>query len=138
MFLFVIGYFYMVKIFLVGLGGFIGALLRYSVGNYVQQVAAPSGFPYGTLVVNVVGCLVIGALGSVGELRDVFTPETRALVFVGLLGAFTTFSSFSYDTLKLFQDSGMSSMVANVGLQLVLGLSAVWAGGQMARWFLGS
>ena len=87
---------------LIGMGGFLGAIMRYLLGNYVQNWSKISDFPIGTLVVNLVGCLLIGALAQLAEIRDIFTPETSSLIFLGFLGAFTTFSTFSSDSYNLF------------------------------------
>lgn len=118
----------MTKILLVGIGGFIGSVMRYLVSGYVQQATKSVGFPYGTLAVNVVGCFVIGFLAQLAEGRGVFTSEARAFVFIGILGGFTTFSSFGNETLSLARDSQMMSALANVGANVVIGLFAVWLG----------
>ena len=118
----------MQNILLIGLGGFTGALLRYSVSGLVQQWSKSSHFPYGTLVVNLVGCLLIGVLSQVAEVRGFVSAEVRAFVFIGLLGAFTTFSTFGNDTVSLFQEGKDYLSFLNIGLHLVLGLSAVWLG----------
>ncbi len=118
----------MINIFLVGIGGFIGSVMRYLASGYVQQATKSVGFPYGTLAVNVVGCFVIGFLAQLAEGRGVFTSEARAFVFVGILGGFTTFSSFGNETLNLARDSQMMGALANVSANVVIGLFAVWLG----------
>ena len=118
----------MANILLVGLGGFVGSVLRYLASGYVQQSTKSIDFPYGTLVVNVIGCFVIGFLAQLAEDRGVFTSESRLFVFVGILGGFTTFSSFGNETLNLARDSQMMNAVANIGANVVLGLFAVWLG----------
>jgi CrcB protein len=90
-------------------------------------------FPYGTLVVNVLGCLVIGFLAGLAETRAAFTPETRLFLFVGVLGGFTTFSSFALETLSLARDTQQVAALINIGLQLTLGLLAVWIGSVFAH-----
>ena len=122
------------KALLVGVGGFVGSILRYWVSGWVQQVTTSAGFPFGTLAVNLLGCLVIGFLSQLADVRGVFTPETRALVFVGVLGGFTTFSTFSNETFNLFRDNEVFSALANLTLQVVLGLGAVWLGRTLAYW----
>jgi fluoride exporter len=119
-------------IVLVGLGGFVGSVLRYVFSGYVQQASNSIQFPYGTLAVNVVGCLVIGFLSQLAETRGFFTAETRGLVFVGVLGGFTTFSTFSNETLNFLRDGETSIALVNIGAQLVLGLGAVWLGRTIA------
>ena len=118
----------MTNILLVGFGGFIGSVLRYLASGYVQQSTKSIDFPYGTLVVNVIGCFVIGFLAQLAEDRGVFTSESRLFVFVGILGGFTTFSSFGNETLNLARDSQMMNALANVGANVALGLFAVWLG----------
>jgi CrcB protein len=87
----------------------------------------------GTLTVNISGCLIIGFLGGLSETREIFTPEIRALVFVGFLGGFTTFSSFGYEVFFLIRNGQTGAALANLGLQLIFGLSAVWAGFALSR-----
>jgi len=122
------------KLLLVGAGGFIGSILRYLASGYVQQWTQTASLPYGTLAVNVLGCLVIGFLSQLAETRGVFTPETRALVFVGVLGGFTTFSTFSNETLNLLRDNQLFSALMNLSAHILLGLGAVWLGRALAFW----
>ncbi|MBI5079894.1 MAG: fluoride efflux transporter CrcB [Chloroflexi bacterium] len=119
---------------LVGAGGFIGSVARYWLSSYVQQISKSVSFPYGTLTVNLLGCLVIGVLAQLADSRGVFTPEARAFVFIGLLGGFTTFSSFGNETINLFRGSENLEGIANVIAHIVLGLGAVWLGRVMAAW----
>jgi fluoride exporter len=116
------------NILLVGFGGFIGSVLRYLAGGYVQQSTKSIDFPFGTLAVNVIGCFIIGFLAQLAEERGVFTSESRLFVFTGFLGGFTTFSSFGNETINLVRDSQMANALANVGANVVLGLFAVWLG----------
>jgi len=81
----------MVAIILVGIGSFLGGALRYLVSVWVYRVLDSPWFPYGTLTVNVLGCLVIGFLAGLAESRAAFTSELRLFIFVGVLGGFTTF-----------------------------------------------
>lgn len=118
----------MTKLLLVGAGGFLGSIARAWLSNFVQQTS-DSAFPLGTLAVNVIGCLVIGALSQVGETHDIFSAETRAFLFVGVLGGFTTYSSFGNETINLWRGGGWLAFV-NVAAQLLLGLGAVLVG----RW----
>lgn len=122
----------MTNILLVGAGGFIGSVLRYLVSGWVQQSSKTLDFPYGTLAVNVIGCFVIGFLAQLAETRGVFTGESRLFVFVGILGGFTTFSSFGNETLNLARDSQMMNALANIGANLLVGLFAVWLGRTVA------
>lgn len=113
---------------LVGAGGFVGSVLRYLVSGWVQQLAGGHWLPYGTLTVNVLGCLAIGLLSGLAENLQVLSPQTRALLLIGLLGGFTTFSTFGYETFAMARDGQVLAAVGNMGLQLVLGLAAVWLG----------
>ena len=90
-------------------------------------------FPYGTLTVNVLGCLIIGFLAGIAETRAAFTPEVRLFIFVGILGGFTTFSSFALETFLLARDTQNIAALINIGLQLILGLLAVWIGNILAH-----
>ena len=123
----------MLRVFLVGAGGFLGAVLRYLVGGWVHNVLDNAWFPYGTLVVNVVGCLLIGFLAGLAENRLVFGAETRLFLFIGILGGFTTFSSFAYETLALARDAQNLAAAINVLAQVSLGLAGVWIGNTLSR-----
>ncbi len=120
------------KLFLAGIGGFIGSSLRYAVTGYVQTWSRSVGFPYGTLAVNLIGCFLIGFLSQLAESRGVFTAESRTLVFIGVLGGFTTFSAFGNETMNLWRDGESSLAIANVAAHLILGLGAVWASRALA------
>ena len=121
------------NIFIVGFGGFIGSVCRYLVGGWVHRILNNAWFPFGTLVVNICGCFIIGFLGGLSESRQVFTGETRLFLFIGVLGGFTTFSYFGYETFALAQDGETFAALANVALQVVLGLTAVWLGNVVSR-----
>ena len=118
----------------VGAGGFLGSVVRYLVSRGVQQLLETSSFPYGTLTVNVIGCLIIGILAGAAEARGIFGAEshTRALLFSGFLGGFTTFSAFGYETVTLVRDDQVLQAFTNVVLQVSMGLGAVWVGYKLA------
>ena len=123
------------SIFLVGAGGFLGAIARYLLNVGVEQLLPPTTvFPYGVLAINVAGCLAIGLLGGLATSHGVFNAGTgsRVFLFVGVLGGFTTFSAFGYDTLILARDGYALLALGNVALQIVLGLGAVWVGYKLA------
>ena len=126
----------MSKLFLIGSGGFLGSVARYLVSGWVQRLSGSAEFPYGTLAVNVLGCLVIGALSWLADLRGLFPPEARLFVFVGLLGGFTTFSTFGNESMALLRDGENLRGFVYVSAHLILGLGAVWAGRALAalRW----
>ena len=94
----------MIKLLLIGTGGFIGSILRYLVSGSVQAASQSIAFPYGTLAVNVIGCFLIGFLSELAETRSLFSPDTRAFLIVGILGGFTTFSAFGNETMNLIRD----------------------------------
>lgn len=116
------------KMLLAGVGGFIGSMLRYSVSGLVQDLSRSIDFPFGTLAVNFLGCLTIGFLSQLAESRGYFTAETRTLVFIGVLGGFTTFSAFSNETINLWREGEMFLASVNVAAHLALCLGAVWLG----------
>ncbi len=121
------------KLLLIGVGGFIGSVLRYLASGYIQQLTKSIVFPYGTLAVNVTGCLIIGFLSYLADTRGLFTTETRAFTFVGLLGGFTTFSTFGNETVNFLRDGENIFALVNVGLQIGGGLAAVWLGRNAAN-----
>jgi CrcB protein len=114
------------RIFLAGCGGFIGSVLRYSVSGFVQDASRSIRFPFGTLAVNLIGCFAIGFLSQLAETRGFFSAETRTLVFVGVLGGFTTFSAFGNETMNLWREGESALAVVNIAAHLVLCLGAVW------------
>ena len=122
------------SILLVALGGAMGSVSRYLLGTWIQAVSRSIDFPFGTLTVNLLGCFMIGFLSQLAEARGAFTPESRALIFVGILGGFTTFSSFGNDTINLVRDGEMFNALANVGANVIFGLLLVWSGRTVAYW----
>lgn len=116
------------QVFIVGLGGFIGSAGRFALSGLVQRWFPLSTFPYGTLAVNVIGCLAIGFIGGIFEQRQILTPLLRLFLLVGVLGGFTTFSAFAYEMLNLLQASDFARAIANVIAQVAFGLTAAWIG----------
>ncbi len=115
-------------LFFIGTGGFIGSILRYLLSGYAQQLSKSIQFPFGTLVVNLVGCALVGFLAELADHRGVISGEHRAFLMVGLLGGFTTFSAFGNETMNLLRDGELLLACSNVVGHTVLGLAAVWAG----------
>jgi len=120
------------KLFLAGIGGFIGSSLRYAVTGYVQTWSRSIDFHYGTLAVNLIGCFLIGFLSQLAESRGVLTAESRTFVFIGILGGFTTFSAFGNETMNLWREGENLLAMANIAAHLILGLGAVWASRALA------
>ncbi len=122
----------MTKLLVIGLGGFLGAIMRYGLSGQVNRFST-GGFPYGTLVVNVIGCLLLGVIMVLVKDRSFIPPNMQLFITVGLLGAFTTFSTFGNETLILAQDGEIWSAVLNICGSLILGLGAVWLGRVLMR-----
>jgi CrcB protein len=116
------------NVLLVGLGGFVGSALRYLVSGVVQSLWGRSFFPYGTLSVNVLGCLLVGLLGGWADNLELFSPSVRLFLLLGLLGGFTTFSTFGYETVAMLRDREGLAAAAYVGLHLLAGFGAVALG----------
>ena len=115
----------------IALGGAIGAVARYQVSVVVLQ-RWPHTFPWGTLVVNVAGCLAIGLLAQAAH-HGWVSPSARMFLGTGLLGALTTFSTFGYETVVCFQEHGARLALANVAANIVLGIAAVAVGLWLGR-----
>jgi fluoride exporter len=122
------------SLWLVALGGALGAVARATVST-TMQARWPSTLPWGTIVVNVVGCLALGLLAGALDSRPHLNPAWRTFGAVGVLGAFTTFSTFENETLALLQRGELPAALANVGLSVTLGLLAVWTGHTLGRTF---
>lgn len=122
----------MTKLLIIGAGGFIGSVLRYVISGLVQTLSQSIAFPYGTLAVNVLGCLCIGFISELADSRALIGTNTRVFLIVGILGGFTTFSAFGNETMNLIRDGETARALMNVGAQVLLGLGAVWLGYTMA------
>ena len=116
----------MPNLFYVALGAVLGASGRYLLAGWVSRLV-PTPFPWGTLAVNLLGCFVIGLAWGLGE-RALWAPSFRTFLFVGVLGAFTTFSSFGLETLHLLRDGDLARAAGYVLGSNALGLALVWAG----------
>jgi fluoride exporter len=122
----------MTKLFLIGFAGFIGTLSRYWMSDVIAKRYGET-FPTGTLVVNLVGCFLVGLLFYLLDERLLVHPTARAAVFIGFLGGFTTFSSFGLQTFSLLQDGEFGLAILNVTASNFVGLLLVWAGYSLAR-----
>ena len=116
----------------VALGGAIGSSCRYLLDGAVYRLL-PATFPYGTFIVNVTGCLVFGLLIGAAENRLAVGTLARSFVLIGILGGFTTFSSFTFESLELVRAGDWGPAMLNVAGQVTLGLLAMWAGIVLTR-----
>lgn len=120
----------MKRLLLIALAGALGSLCRYGLASGLQR---GSSFPWGTLGVNAVGCLIAGALWAAFENRADISPDVRAMAFVGFTGAFTTFSALIMETNQFLRAGDLLPAAANVVLQLVLGMAALTLGLLLGR-----
>ena len=123
----------MQKILWAGLGGFLGSAARYAIGIGLTRASAALAFPVATLLVNVLGSIIIGLFLAFTLTRNTLTDDARVFVVVGVLGGFTTLSSFSMDTMLLWREAGAARASTNVLLNVVLCLLAVWLGDALGR-----
>jgi len=121
----------MLKLTLICAGGALGSLLRYLLAGAAQP--ADVGFPVGTLIVNVVGCFVIGALSALFAGPHLIREEYRLAVMIGLLGGFTTFSSFAWESFALANDGQIRLALINVVASNLFGLTAAWIGYRISQ-----
>jgi CrcB protein len=113
-------------------GGALGSVARHVVNRLVHEHWLATRFPAATVIVNLTGCLIIGVLaGLIAADRLAMRPQWREFVFVGVLGGFTTFSTFGLDTLLLARTHSTGYAALNVGVQVIGGLAAVWVGYQL-------
>lgn len=112
---------------LIAIGGAVGSVARYSVSLAAVHLVDVS-YPIGTFAVNVLGCFAFGVLAGVGDHRLTLSIQARAFLLVGLLGGFTTFSTYAFESLVLVRDGRAGLALLNVAGQTLLGLAAIWAG----------
>lgn len=122
------------RIIIIGCGGFIGAALRYWISGWIQRISPAGHFPWGTLGVNLIGCFAIGGLGGLVENHEMLAPQTRLFLLIGVLGSFTTFSTFSYETLALIRDQEIAAVLINIFGHVLLGLAGAWLGYTAAQY----
>ena len=120
------------NLLLVGGGGFLGSVARYYITGWATQLSHAGRFPVGTLAVNVTGCLLIGFLAGLAEHAHLLSPPTRLFLLTGLLGGYTTYSAFAYETYFLGREHLALAALANVALQLLLGFGAVLVGSRIS------
>ena len=116
-----------VTLLLIGVGGALGSMARYLLSTLVYRLV-PSLFPFGTFAVNVVGCVLFGIIVGLAEQRFVLRPEARVFLLIGVLGGFTTFSTFAFESFELLRDGQFMSAAINVVGQIVAGVVGLWAG----------
>src|SRR5438270_13129402 len=116
------------QIVIVAAGGAIGSVLRYKLGGAVLHHTQRFDFPISTLAINLAGCIVIGFLAALVEHHDLFATSTRLLLFTGLLGGFTTFSAFGYESFFLVRRGLFTVALSYVGISVIGGLVAVSIG----------
>lgn len=123
----------MLKYLMVGIGGCLGAIARYVIGSYIGSRFGVR-FPYGTFVINISGSFLVGFIVALLA-RTTASPNWRYLIPIGFIGAYTTFSTFEYETLRAIQDGQLATGLLNVGLSVVVGFAAVWAGAVLGQVF---
>ena len=115
------------RLLLIAIGGALGSVARYLLSAAVLR-AAGSPFPAGTFAVNLVGCVLFGVIVGAGEQRVQLAPDLRAFLLIGVLGGFTTFSSYAFESFTLLRDGQFAPAAFNIVGQVVAGLAGLWAG----------
>lgn len=115
------------KFFIVGIGGFVGSVLRFWVATYIGQRMG-TRFPYGTFLINVTGSFLVGFVMTVLTEKAYLSPNWRYLIPIGFIGGYTTFSTFEYETLRAIQDGQLTVGMLNVILSVLIGFLMVWMG----------
>jgi CrcB protein len=111
----------------IAVGGALGSVARYLLSTFVLRVSGTL-FPLGTFVVNVIGCLVFGAIAGATTQRAAISPTTRLFLLTGVLGGFTTFSSYAFESFLLVRDGQMAWAAINIAGQVIAGLAGMWVG----------
>jgi len=114
-----------VNLVLIAIGGALGSVARYAFSTAALRITG-SLFPVGTFAVNVVGCVVFGVIAGLADRRFVFGPDARAFLLIGLLGGFTTFSSFAFESVQLLRDGQFLAAAVNIVGQVVAGIVGLW------------
>ncbi|MFZ1683279.1 MAG: fluoride efflux transporter CrcB [Candidatus Zixiibacteriota bacterium] len=122
----------MMKLVWLGAAGVAGTLARYGLSGWVQRISGV-GFPWGTFAVNLLGCFVFGLIWALAEYRLALSSEVRTVLLLGFLGAFTTFSSFAFETTQLLRDSQYVLAFLNIAGQNILGIAGLFAGLTLGR-----
>ena len=123
----------MIKIlFIIGTGSFIGGVLRYLISKLIQN-SMISSFPFGTFVVNILGCFLIGVIYGLSERGNYISTEWRMFLTVGFCGGFTTFSTFANENVSMLRDGNFMSFAVYTSLSVFLGLSATYFGNLITK-----
>ncbi|NKB89370.1 MAG: fluoride efflux transporter CrcB [Acidobacteria bacterium] len=122
----------LVRALIVGAGGFVGSAARFMASTWVQRVAPTTTLPLGTLAVNVLGCLAIGAIAGLADHRWELSSSVWLFLVVGVLGGFTTFSAFGHEVFVLGSAGARLHALLHVAMHLTLGLGAAWLGYEAA------
>jgi CrcB protein len=117
----------LIKYLMVGIGGFLGSVLRFWLGSFIGGRLG-ARFPYGTFVINVTGSFLIGMVLAVLATKAHWNSNWRYLIPIGFIGGYTTFSAFEYETFQLFQDGQLLTAMLNIALSVVIGVVGVWVG----------
>lgn len=123
----------LIKALVIGIGGFAGAILRFTIDGLVTTLAPAAKIPLGTFAVNMLGCLAIGLLSALSETSLPLGANSRALLFVGVLGSFTTFSTFAFESELMLREGHSGRMLAYAALQVVLGVLLVIIGRALVK-----
>jgi CrcB protein len=121
-----------VRLLVIAVGGALGSVARYTLCVFVQRWTSAL-FPLGTFTVNVLGCLLFGIILGLGEERFMIGPDLRAFLLIGVLGGFTTFSTFAFDTVVLAGERDLALAVLIAGGQVLAGAAALWLGAAVGR-----
>lgn len=122
----------LLNLLIVGCGGFIGAVLRFTLSDYIHNML-DNRFPYGTFAVNIIGSFLLGFMMYMIQTKGYFTPETRTFITIGLLGAFTTYSTFAFESYQLIIGQRYLAATVNITIQLFIGLVAISGAVVMAK-----
>jgi fluoride exporter len=122
----------MMRAIWVGVAGFFGAMSRYWLDGWVSRITG-GGFPWGTFVVNMTGCFLIGLVTTILTDRLLPHPNVRIAVTIGFIGAYTTFSTFAYESLRQIQDGALGMALVNVAGSVVVGIAGAWIGVVVGR-----